>query len=199
MEHPVRHQRQDSSTNTTRLRLQPVEDYLGQWLTILADHYPSPAWTMAAAVGYRVGLETLTPEELDLAFSETFKRHPKDFRPTAGEVQAYLRTARFESHAAEMRALPEAGLTDEQARELLEDVRSKLASFKVSEPKTPPVNLDEIHTAESAVARARKEINRSRSSDGPGFVLVLTEEELRTRKSKIKAQAMMWDEDKESA
>lgn len=135
-----------------------------------------------ATVGYRVALEELNPHELDLAFVETFKRHPKDFRPTSGEIRGYLHLAREENFVQERRALPEARLTPEEEKQVLSEIRRVAKTLKPSE----------LEVAKKAVDQARKEITEIRTNPGSTYTVELSEDDLVKRKEELKLKALDW-------
>jgi hypothetical protein len=177
----MKNQKQNSALIDTPLRLPPASDYLGQWLLALADHYPIPEMTSMATIGYRVGLEDLTPRELDIAFSETFKRHPKDFRPTAGQVRGYLQDRRFESHAVEIRALQEATITPQEAKEFFTEIRKRV-NFAPTD----------IEVAKAAIKKSREEISKLHSDKRRQFTIEISDEELQRRQEELKTKALDW-------
>ena len=114
-----------------RLLLPPVEDYLGQWLLILQEHYrhgaqPSPT----EFIPYRIALGKLNPQQMDKAFSQAFERHKSGFRPTAGEILEYWRDTATGNVQSENFAQLEGAPIDEAARKelsaALDELRKKL-------------------------------------------------------------------------
>jgi tRNA nucleotidyltransferase/poly(A) polymerase len=134
-----------------------------------------------AVLGYRIGLKGLSPRELDIAFSESLEKNQTSFRPTAGEIRGRLREARIELRAAELRALPEAPLSPEEAKQVLEDIQQRRASL-------PP---SDIEIAKAAIKKAREELQIIRQETGPECVIELSEELLQKRES-LKRQAFEW-------
>lgn len=173
-------QKHSSAPNAAGMLLPSAADYLGQWLAILADHYPGELTPMAV-IGYRIGLKGLSPRELDIAFSESLQKNQTSFRPTAGEIRGRLREARMELRAAEVRALPEAPLSPEEAKQVLEEIHLRRASF-------PP---SDIEIAKVAIKHAREELQIVRQETGPEYVIELSEELLQKRE-RLKQQALEW-------
>lgn len=107
-------------------------DYLGQFLSILLEHYPGDANEPVemAVAGYRLGLSHLSPHELELALYATLRLHQSSFRPVVGQILAYLHDYREMNSAQQLRSLPEkTELTKEQSAELLSMVRREAAKF----------------------------------------------------------------------
>lgn len=139
--------------NETPLLLSEAEDYLGQWIALLAEHYQGELSELAS-MGYRIGLADLKPSELDLAFSHALKTSETGFRPTAGEIRKHLREVRQQS-APQFQALPEASLTAEEAKNILDDIREKAAALG-AQPKDS-VGIVEITDEMRARYEARKQ------------------------------------------
>jgi hypothetical protein len=135
-----------------------------------------------AIIGYRVGLQGLSPRELDMAFSQSFRENLTSFRPTAGEIRANLREARMELRAVKIRALPEADLSPEEAKQLLAEVRERLTGFPASD----------IDIAKRAIAKAREELKALWEKPTSGYVLELSEEEFVTKTEMLKERAIAW-------
>lgn len=136
-------------------------DYLSQWLNLLGDTYPGPSeMTALAFTAYRLTLGELTEAEIQIAFTETFKRHKTGFRPAPGEILEYLREARMEKFYATpaLPALPEGDPLDEEARskigEMLKDLGSKMATWWNSGRKDCVVEItDEMRERNERIKR----------------------------------------------
>jgi hypothetical protein len=125
-----------------RLLLPPAADYLGQWLAVLQEHYPGEANTLTplGVAAYRLALGDLSLTELDRAFTETFKRHAKGFRPSAGEIREYLRGSYGDVPEKISLRLPEPSLTDAEKGEILRDIEA--AKAKLATIANMPANED---------------------------------------------------------
>lgn len=84
------------------------------------------------AIGFRLALGELRPEELDLAFSYAVKHHASGFRPTPGEICNYLKAARESIPPQVVKRLPEPDLSEEEReavkKEIIEGLK-KVASL----------------------------------------------------------------------
>jgi len=163
--------------NDSPLLLSAHKDYLGQWLAILGEQYPQEM-TELAIVGYRLALRDLTPHQLDLAFSAALKAECA-FRPSAGQIRGYLREARRELNAAEIRALPEAQLTDEEAVEVFNDIRERAEAAGPS-----------LLAQHDAIKKAREEIAALRAEPDTGKGVIEITDEMRTEHERKKAEAL---------
>lgn len=79
---------------------------LSMWLGVLFDSYRTPL-SDNATMGYTVALADLTARELDLAFSESLRRHRSNFPPTPAEVRGYMEAALQRMPARPSAANPE--------------------------------------------------------------------------------------------
>lgn len=65
---------------------------LSTWLGVLFESYRTPL-TENAAAGYTLALADLTARELEVAFSESLRRHRSNFPPTPAQIRGYLEAA----------------------------------------------------------------------------------------------------------
>ena len=142
-----------SDRNGTRTLLPPAEDYLGQWIAVLGEHYPGELSALSV-LAYRIALEDLSPRELDLAFSQALRKNRSSFRPTGGEILKYLWEARSQLTIAEFPALPEAELTEEEKAQFLQEIKNKAAGL----PKDAPVVID---MSEEELVRRKEQLKKS--------------------------------------
>lgn len=66
---------------------------LAQWVHILFRGFVGKPPSREDMAFYEIGLADLPPEKLDVAFRETIRRHPTDFRPMPGQIRRYMESA----------------------------------------------------------------------------------------------------------
>lgn len=70
---------------------QPLD--LNRWLQILFRGFTRKPPSVDDVAFYKIGLDDLPADKLQLAFTETIRRHPTDFLPMPGQIRAYMEAA----------------------------------------------------------------------------------------------------------
>ena len=141
-----------------RLLLPPAEDYLGQWLLILQEHYrPGAQPSPTEFIPYRIALGKLNPQQMDKAFSQAFERHKSGFRPTAGEILEYWRDTANGNVQSENFAQLEGAPIDEESRKQIAAELRKLGE-KLELPAAPRVVRIDDEARKLAEEKAREAI-----------------------------------------
>ena len=141
-----------------RLLLPPAEDYLGQWLLILQEHYrPGAQPSPTEFIPYRIALGKLNPQQMDKAFSQAFERHKSGFRPTAGEILEYWRDTATGYVQSENFAQLEGAPIDEESRKQIAAELRKLGE-DLELPAAPRVVRIDDEARKLAEEKAREAI-----------------------------------------